>query len=811
MAALWQDMVFGLRMLTRSRGLTAVAILALALGIGANTAIFSIVNAVLVRPLPYPEPDRLVWFWESQPNLAQAPFAAGDFLDFQSQNQSFQQMTAVHRVNFTMTGRGAAERLPGMVAMPNFLSVLGVQPILGRAFLPDEGSFGALRVALLTYGFWQSRFGGAVDVTTQNIVLDGRPVSIIGVLPANFRYGNDVEIWVNPVNTVPEVFGTSADWERKLSTNHETHYLNVIGRLKPNVTLQQAEADINGIFARLHQQYPATTGHSAKLVPLREVSTGPVRQTLVVLLGVVGLVLLIACANIANLLLARAFSRVREIAIRNALGAGRVRIIRQLLTESMLLAVSGGALGLALAWGLVRLLVAASPPELPRVQEVNVDLRVLAFTFCISVLTGLLFGMGPALAVTRQRLGGFLKEGGRGATTELVHYRLRSLLMMGEVALSLVLLAGAGLLIRSFLRLLDVKPGFDPDGMVTMWVNFTSERYADKGRSTQLLERLLPRVRALSGVRGVAVSNDLPLEGDDTTTGVGTAEGRPPFERGHQPLIGVHAVNAGYFQSMGIPLLRGRELSETDTASSTSVVVINQKLAEVLWPGQDPIGKHFNILDDKPSEVVGVVGNVLHNGLAEPVSAESYLAFSQNPWAYVSLAIRTGGAPASVYATVESMVSEIDSELPVHDMRPMTRVAAETVASRRLTLWLVGGFAGVALVLAFVGIYGVMSYSVTERIHEIGVRMALGAQQRDVLRLVVGHGMGIAAAGLVIGAVAAFLATRAMTGLLFGVRPSDPLTYGVIAAVLGFAALAACYFPARRATAVDPLIALRHE
>jgi putative ABC transport system permease protein len=325
------------------------------------------------------------------------------------------------------------------------------------------------------------------------------------------------------------------------------------------------------------------------------------------------------------------------------------------------------------------------------VQEVNVDLRVLAFTFCISVLTGLLFGMGPALAVTRQRLGGFLKEGGRGATTELVHYRLRSLLMMGEVALSLVLLAGAGLLIRSFLRLLDVKPGFDPDGMVTMWVNFTSERYADKGRSTQLLERLLPRVRALSGVRGVAVSNDLPLEGDDTTTGVGTAEGRPPFERGHQPLIGVHAVNAGYFQSMGIPLLRGRELSETDTASSTSVVVINQKLAEVLWPGQDPIGKHFNILDDKPSEVVGVVGNVLHNGLAEPVSAESYLAFSQNPWAYVSLAIRTGGAPASVYATVESMVSEIDSELPVHDMRPMTRVVAETVASRRLTLWLVAG------------------------------------------------------------------------------------------------------------------------
>jgi len=813
MHSLWQDVRFGVRMLGRSRGLTAIAIVALALGIGANTAIFSIVNAVLVRPLPYPEPERLVWFWEVQASLPQAPFSGGDFLDFQAQNRSFEGIAAMRHVNFTMTGRGAAERVSGMVVTPNFFSVLGVQPILGRNFLPTEGVFGAPRVALLGYGFWQAHFGGQQEAMGQSMVLDGRPVSIVGVLPASFQYADlsDVEIWVNPVNTVPEVFNASADWERELRTNHQTHYLNLIGRLKPGVTVAQAEGDINGIFETLHQKYPETAGHSAKVAPLRELSTGPVRQTLLVLLAVVGLVLLIACANIANLLLARAVGRLREIAIRSALGAGRLRIVRQLLTESVLLALVGGALGLALAWGLVRLLVAASPQELPRVQEVNVDLRVLAFTFGVSVLTGLLFGVGPALAATRRRLGGFLKEGGRGASTGRGHSQLRSLLVVGEVALSLVLLVGAGLLVRSFGRLLEVKPGFNPDGMVTMWVNFTGERYAKKGESTRSLEEILPRVAALPGVEAAAFASDLPLQGEDASTGVGSAEGHGPYERGHEPLIGLHAVSVGYFRAMGIPLLRGRELHASDTATTTPVVVINQKLADTIWPGEEPIGKHMNIFGGEPSEVVGVVGNVLYNGFAEPVAAESYLAFAQRPWAYACLTIRAKGDATALYAAVRSVVNSVDAELPVHDMRPMTAVAAETMASQRLTLWLVGGFAGLALVLAFVGIYGVMSYSVTERLHEIGVRVALGAQSSDVLRMVVGHGMKIAAAGLVIGVAGALLATRAMAALLFGVRPSDPVTYVVIAVVLGSAALAACYFPARRATAVDPLVALRHE
>jgi predicted permease len=812
MTNLRQDIQFGFRMLLKSRGLAAIAIFALALGIGANTAIFSVVNTVLLRALPYPQPDQLVWFWESQPGLDQGPFSAADFLDYQAQNQSFQQVATVRRLSFNLTGQGGAERIPGMVGTPNVFTLLGVHPILGRDFVPEEGAFGSPRRALLTYSFWQSHFAGDRTVVGRPLTLDNQPVQIIGVLPANFRYGGtDIQLWVNPVNVVPEVFSAFPDWERNIRTNREAHYLNVVGRLKPGVALAQAQSDINTIVARLHEQYAVTTGHNVQLIPLRELSSGPVRQTLVVLLGVVGLVLLIACANVANLLLARAVARRREIAIRTALGAGRLRIVRQLLTESMLLSLVGGVLGLALAWVLVRLLVAASPQQLPRVQEITLDLRVLLFTLGVSLLTGLLFGLAPAIAATRHSIGHFLKEAGRGGAQGLAHNRLRGVLVVAEVAFSLVLLVCAGLLGRSFVRMLEVNPGFRPDHMVTMWMNFTSTNYAPKGRSTQFLDQLLPRVAALPGVEGVAIANDLPLEGDDTTTGLSNVEGLAPYARGQQPLVGVHAVNPGYFQAMGIPLLRGREFLASDSANSNPLLIINQKLADTLWPGQDPIGKHCNVMGDKPSEVVGVVGNVLHNGLGESIALESYHPFPQNPWSYVGLAVRTHGDPGAVYGAVRSLVAQIDPELPVHDMRPMEQVVAETMASRRLTLWLVGAFAALALVLASVGIYGVMSYAVTERLHEIGVRVALGAQRQDVLRLVVGHGMRLAAIGLLLGSVAAFFAARAMTTLLFGIRPSDPVTYVGIAIVLALAALAACYIPARRATAVDPMVALRYE
>jgi putative ABC transport system permease protein len=806
-----QDVRFGLRMLFRSRGLTFVAVLALALGIGANTAIFSVVNAVLMRPLPYPAPNQLVWFWESQPHLSGAPFAAADFLDFQSQNNSFSQIAAVHRLSFNLTGLGPAERIPAMVASTPVFSLLGVQPILGRAFLPADGAFGAPRVAVLTYGFWQSHFGGERIVIGKTIALDNQPVQIIGVLPDSFRYGNDIQLWVNPVNVVPEIFSAFADWERKLSTDRENHYLNIIGRLKPGVPLSQAQADISGVMERIHQQHSESTGHTVQLIPFSELFTGPVRQTLLVLLGVVGLVLLIACANVANLLLARSVGRRREIAVRSALGAGRFRIVRQLLTESAILSISGGVLGLALAAVLVHFLVAASPRDLPRVQEVTVDLRVLGFTLAVSLLTGLLFGLAPSLAAGRQALGDFLKEGSRGSTSGVAHNRLRRLLVITEVALSLVLLVASGLLIRSFIQILQVKPGFNSDHMITMWMNFTSVRYRENTRSAQLLDQLLLRVTALPEVKGVAISNDLPLEGDDTTTGIATAEGRPPFERAERPMVGVHGVNPGYFHSMGIPLLHGRELAASDTATSNPVVVINQKLAEVVWPHQDPLGKHLTILGDKQCEVVGIVGNVLHNGLSEPAQIESYLPFSQHPSSYVGLAIRSRGDRAALFSAVRGIVAELDPELPLHDMRPMEQVVAETLSTRRLTLWLVGAFGVLALVLSFVGIYGVMSYAVIERVHEIGVRTALGAQRQDIFRLFVGSGMRLAGIGLVVGAAAAFLATRAMTSLLFGVSASDPITYLVIAALLALTACAACYVPARRALAVDPIIALRYE
>jgi len=804
-----QDVRFGLRMLFHSRGLTFVAIVALALGIGANTAIFSVVNAVLVRPLPYPEPNELVWFWESQPHLSEAPFSAADFLDFQSQNSSFSEVAAIHRLSFNLTGLGPAERIPAMVASTPVFSLLGVQPILGRAFLPAEGTFGAPRVALLTYGFWQSHFGGDRAAVGKTITLDNQSVQIIGVLPPSFRYGNDIQLWVNPVNIVPEIFSAFADWERKLSTDRENHYLNIIGRLKPGVPLSQAQADISGIMDRIRQQHSEATGHAAQLIPFSELFTGPVRQTLLVLLGVVALVLLIACANVANLLLARSVGRRREIAVRSALGAGRFRIVSQLLTESTLLSLSGGALGLALAAVLLHFLVAASPRDLPRVQEVSLDLRVLGFTLSVSLLTGLVFGLAPSLAAGRQSLGEFLKEGSRGSTGGVAHNRLRSLLVVGEVALSIVLLVASGLLIRSFVEILHVKPGFNSDHIITMWMNFTSVRYSENVRSTQLLDQLLPRIAVLPGVEGVAISNDLPLEGDDTTTGIAAAEGRPPFERAQRPIVGVHTVSPSYFRSMGIPLLRGRELAVSDTAKSNPVVIINQKLAEDTWPRQDPLGRHITILGDKQLEVVGIVGNVLHNGLSEPVQAESYMAFSQNPSSYVGLAIRSRGDHGALFSAVRSIVAELDPELPVHDMRPMERVVAETLATRRLTLWLVGAFGALALVLSSVGIYGVMSYAVTERAHEIGVRTALGAQREDIFRLFVGSGMRLAGIGLVIGAAAAFLAARTMTSLLFGVSASDPVTYLVIATLLALAAFAACYVPARRALAVDPIVALR--
>ncbi len=808
MRRFWQDVRFGLRTLAKNRGVTAIALLALTLGIGANTAIFSVVNALLFRPLPYSDPDKLVWFWESQPNLPQAPFAPADFLDFQAQNRSFEQLGGLSSASLNLTGHGPAERLQGTIASANVLPLLRIQPILGRSFLPEDGVSGAPRVAMLSYGLWKSRFGADPGIVGKTLELNGQAASVIGVLPRSFHYPYEfrweTQVWLNPNDVAPELFGYSVN---NLRTNRGMHYLSILGRLKPGVTLAQAQADITSIFDQIHRKYSGTTGHAATLVPLREVSAAPIRTTLLVLLGIVGMVLLIACANVANLMLARAVARRREIAIRTALGAARGTIVRQLLTESTMLSLAGGAAGLALAWGLLRVLSAANLQNIPHVKEVGLDLRVLGFAIGASLLTGLLFGLAPALTASKQGLGEILKEGGRGGTTGAGHSRLRSLLVVSEVAVSLVLLVGAGLLVKSFVRLLEVKPGFRPDHLVTMKVNFTGARYKEEGRKARFVEDLVPRLLALPGIDSASFANDLPLEGENTTTNLTSADGHPPFPEGQRSIIGMHSVTPGFFQAMGIPLLRGREFSEADKAKSAPVVILNQKLAEMLWPGQDPLGRHIqdNLV------VVGVVGNVLHNGLGETPALESYLPYAQNPWTGTCLIIRTERDPARVYTEVRSVVAQLDPEMPLVNVRSMDQVTAETLAVRSLTLWLVAGFASLAMVLAVVGMYGVMSYAVTERTHEIGVRLAMGAQRGDVLRLVVGQGMRLAVVGLVLGAIGALFATRAMASLLFGVKPNDPVTYGSIAGLLVVAALAACYLPARRATAVDPLVALRYE
>jgi predicted permease len=805
-----QDARYGVRALLKAPGFTLVAVLTLALGIGANTAIFSVVSGVVLRPLDYLEPERLMWFWDKQPDLDQAPLSAPDYLDFQAQNKSFENIAGVRPLNFNLTGQGDPERVRGVVVTANFFEMLHVTPALGRAFRPEEGLAGAPRVAVISHGFWQQRFGGDANIVGRSITLNEEPVTIIGVAPKGFGFISDAMFWLNPKRIVPEVF---SNFQRDHLTMRGMHYLLVLGRLKPGATLAQAQADIETIMARGQQDFPVEARHFMRLTPLHEVLVGDVRPTMMALAVAVGFVLLIACANVANLLLARATARQREIAIRRALGAGRWRIVRQLLTESLLLAIAGGGLGLLIAFWGVDLIVTASPPDLPRVSAIRVDRIVLAFTAGISILAGLLFGFAPAFSASRGGLNEVLKEGGRGGSGGAQRSPLRSLLVVGEVALSLVLLTGAGLLLRSMARLLEVKPGFRAENLVTMWVSFASSKYSKAGATEAFARDLLPRLESLPGVEGVTMTNDLPLEGQDTTS-YPRLEGRAEGQE-ERTLVGMHAVTPGYFRTMGVPLLRGRDFDARDASNAPPVVIINDAAAKKFWPGQDPIGKRVGLFGSGPnapmSEIVGVVGDVKHNGLSAPLSYEAYAPFAQNPWAYLSIVVRTKADPGAMVAAVRKEVRAIDAEQPVYAVRTMDAVMGETLAQRRATLALAGVFAALALVLAAVGIYGVMSYAVSQRGHEIGIRIALGAQRRDIFRLIVGRGMLLIGAGVALGLVGAFGVTRFLRTLLFGVQPHDPLTFAAVAALLVGVALLACWLPARRATKVDPLVALRYE
>jgi len=791
-------------MMFKQPGFTAVAIIALALGIGANTAIFTVVNTVLLRPLPYDHPDQLVWLWDTQPQLATAPTSLPDFLDWKDQNQSFEHIAAYISGNmFFDAGEGVLDTPVGLVT-PDMFSLFHVSPVIGRTFTDEETQPGRFRVAVLSHAMWKNRFGSDPNVVGQTIQLSGAVYSIIGVMPAGFSFPNNSELW-RPLPIDP----------KKLDRG--PHYLRVVGRLKPEATIAQAQAEMSAIAERLAQQYPEKiAGHGVKLELLSNVVIGDIRPALFVLLGAVSFVLLIACANVANLLLARAGARQREIAVRTALGASRFRIVRQLLTESIVLSFVGGAAGLLLAvWG-VDSLVSMSPDTIPRAREIAIDPRVAGFTLLISLATGVLFGLAPALQVSKPDLTDALKESGR-STAGVHRNRLRSLLVISEVALSLVLLVGAGLMIRSFARLSNVEPGFNPVRVLTMGVTLLPNKYPEDQRVGAFYSQLLERAAAAPGVESAGAISDLPLSGSNTSDSF-TIEGRPAVAKEDQPSTEYRVVTPGYFESMGIPLLAGRDFAVSDTKQSPNVTVINEAFARRHFAQEDPVGHRLKLQGQErdPLLIVGVVGNVRDFGLDEQPTPEAYVPFLQDPLSEtykrsMTIVARTKSDPGAVAESLRTELTSLDKSLPVYALKPMTEYLRDSLSRRRFNMVLLSVFGGVALLLAAVGIYGVISYGVTQRIHEIGIRMAVGAQDRDILKLVIGQALGLTLTGVAAGLAAALALTRLMESLLFEVSATDPLTFAAISVVLTVVALAACFVPARRATKVDPMIALRYE
>ena len=805
MSGLIKDVRYGVRSLWKRPGFTAIAVITLALGIGANTAIFSVVNAVLLKPLPFNEPERLVWVWDTQPQLATTPTSLPDFLGWKQQNQSFDHLAAFQSGKmFLDAGDGITTDTQLGLVTPELFSVFHVNPILGRTFTSEETLPGRFRVAVLSHSIWQSRFGSDPNVSGRTIQLNGAAYTIIGVMQPGFSYPDRAELWrplpIDPANLDPG-----------------PHYLKVIGRLKPGVALAQAQADMSTIAARLSQQNrEKNAGHGVKLERLANVVIGDIGLALYVLLGAVGFVLLIACANLANLMLARVGAQQKEIAVRTALGASRLRIVRQLLIESIILAIGGGVIGLLLAIWAVSWVVSLSADTIPRVQEISVDPRVAGFTLLVSVITGVLFGLAPALQVSRPDLTDALKESGR-TTAGLRKNRLRSALVISEVALSLVLLVGAGLMIRSFAKLNQVDPGFKPAQVLTMGVALLRARYPADEQVAQTYSQILERTTAVPGVVSAGAISDLPLTGSNTSDSF-TIEGRPPIAKEAEPSTEYHVVTPRYFESMGIPLLSGRDVAHTDTRQSPNVVVINEVFARRHFAGENPLGHRLRLQGQErdPLLIIGVVGNVRQLGLDEQLTPEVYVPLLQDPLSTtyqrsMTIVARTKSDPGAIAGPLRAAVASVDKSLPVYALKAMTEHLHESLARRRFNLILLTVFSGVALALAAVGIYGVISYGVTQRTHEMGIRMALGAKPRDVVQLVVRQAMVLALGGVGIGLLAAWALTRLMKSLLFNVGATDPLTFVAIAALMSLIALLACLIPARRATKVDPLVALRYE
>lgn len=797
------DFRYALRQLIKAPSFTVVAILTLALGIGACTAIFSVVNVVLLRPLDYPEPDRIVNIRETQlPQFPEFSVSPPNYLDWEKQTKSYDYMAAFTGSRVNLTGDGEPQQLIGVKATAHYFDVYGVKPTLGRMLLPEEDAQGKNHVVVLSYGFWQRVFGGARDTVGRSIQLNGEPYQVVGVAPLGFGVASKVDVWT-PMAFRPDETKNDA---------RGGHYLNVVGRLKKGVTFAQAKAELEVIAAQLAVQYPdPQKGWGIFMMPLQDYTVRDVKPVLYTLLGAVGCVLLIACANLANLLLARATARHREISIRAALGAGRGRLIRQLLTESVVLALCGGIAGVILArWGLDALL-ALAPPNLPRITEIHLDSGVLLFSLALSIVTGLLFGIAPAWLAARADVNEALKQGTRGSTEGGARGRLRSALVVIEVTFALVLLGGAGLLARSFMQLAHVDPGFIPENATLLRLSLPQKKYPEKEQQTTFANALLERVKNLPGVQAVGITHSMPLVGD-YVLGF-NIEGRPAVDPADMPNTNYYAVTPDYFRAMGIRLIRGRVFTAQDDAKAPRVAIINETMARQFFPNEDPIGKRINITNgpDAWREIIGIVGDIKQYGVDKATSAQSYEPFAQVPFTSLNVVIRTTGSSAALLGALRPAVYSVDKDQPVGAIRPLEEIVAESIARQRFAMTLLTIFSAVALVIAAVGIYGVMAYNVVQRTGEFGIRMALGAQQRDVLRLVLTQGGKLIGLGLVIGLVATLGASRAMGSMLFNTSAYDPLTLASITLLLGAVALIACFFPANRATKVNPIEALRTE
>ncbi len=797
MSTLLTDLRYGTRMLAKSPAWAAVAVLSLALGIGANTVIFSVLDATLLRPLPWPEPDRLVRLWESNAQRGWPRFSASgpNFVDWEARSRTFDRLAAWQGRSFNLSAPGGAERVGGGAASAGLFDLLGAHPALGRAFLPEEDRAGGGGVVVLGHDLWMNRLGGDPGLVGRAITLDGASHTVVGVLPAGFP-------WIGASDAIVPL-GAEIDPRR----GH--HILSVFGRLRRGVEIAAAQVEMETISRALAQEHPdSNDGWSVATASFDDWILGPdSRRALLVMAAAVGAVLLIACANVAALLLARAADRGREIAVRAALGAGRGRLLRQLLTESVLLSAMGGALGLALAvWG-VGLVRATGPATLARLDEARVDLRVMLFTAGVSMLTGILFGLAPALQASQVRPGESLGEAGRGAVGR--PRRWHAALVAGEVALSIVLLVGAGLLARSLWRLGGVDPGFSADGLVTMQIHVPPPRYGTPAQYADLFQRLLARIGAQPGVQAAAAGTIVPFGGGNTAIEV-HVEGRPADTDGSAPSADWRMVTPDYFGVLEVPVRSGRVFTDADAAGTPEVLVVNETMARRYWPGADPLGRRIRVSgSDSWVTVVGIVGDTRNLGLDSEPRPTMYIPAYQYRWSPLSLLVRASTEPGQLLGAIRAEARALDPELPVSDIRALSEMIGGSIGPRRFNAALLAGFAAAALALAATGLYGVLTFSVSRRTREIGVRMALGARARDVTRLIVGEGLRPVAAGAAIGMAAALLLARLIESLLFGVGTGDPLTFAAVPLVLGAACLAACWLPARRAARVDPMVALR--